>query len=208
MSRDYKKKANGSGGSGRPMGVGILIGLLLGLGLALGVALYITKGPDPFVDKHQSAPTSPASTAFRKGAQQSKQEGTGANKSEEAQAGKESEDHQVAKLEFDFYKILPGWEQAVSDRDFSRKSKSSDKEVYYLQVAAFPDPAGADNLKARLALSGIESRIQTAELPDGKIWHRVRLGPFDNQNELNASRSALKELDLEANLIKVRPMGQ
>jgi cell division protein FtsN len=186
MSRDYRKKANGSGGSGRPMGVGILIGLLLGLCIALAVALYINKGPSPFVNKYEPAPSSPA---------EAKEDGPG-------QAPEQ------VKLEFDFYKILPGWEEAVSDRDFKRKSSVNPKEIYFLQVAAFPDPADADNLKARLALSGIESKIQTAELPDGKIWHRVRVGPFSDQQELNTSREALRDLKLEANLIKVRQQGK
>ncbi len=169
------------------MGVGILIGLLLGLAMALGVALYINKGPNPFVDKYEPAPSGDTQVAAKKGSTDAKPE--------------------EAKIEFDFYKILPGWEEAVTDREFRRQSAATDKEVFYLQVAAFPDPAAADNLKARLALSGIESKIQTAELPDGKIWHRVRLGPFVNEDELNASREALKQLNLEANLIKVRQPG-
>jgi cell division protein FtsN len=78
------------------------------------------------------------------------------------------------------------------------------KEVYFLQVAAFQNPSDADNLKARLALAGIETQIQTATLPDGQVWHRVRVGPFSNQDELRKSRAALKENKLEANLIKVR----
>ena len=92
----------------------------------------------------------------------------------------------------------------MTDREFKRQTARTSKEVYFLQVAAFPKPADADNLKARLALAGIESKIQTAQLPDGKIWHRVRIGPFIDQNELSDSREALKRIDLEANLIKVR----
>lgn len=187
MSRDYKKRGNASSG-GRPMGIGIIIGVLLGLAIALAVALYINKGPNPFVEKFQPAPSAGAPAAKgEKGAQAPSEE---------------------VKLEFDFYKILPGWEEAISDRQFNRQKAAADREVYFLQVAAFPDPSDADNLKARLALSGIESKIQTAELPDGKIWHRVRLGPFTDQSELNASRQALKELQLEANLIKVRQPQQ
>ena len=195
MSRDYRKKGgNGSGGGGRPVGMGILIGLLLGLALALGVALYINKGPNPFVKKYEPAPSGDASLKLKPGSSDDK-------------SGKSNAKPEAAKIEFDFYKILPGWEQAVTDREFKQKSADTGKDVFYLQVAAFPDPAAADNLKARLALSGIESKIQTAELPDGKIWHRVRLGPFSNEDELNASREALKELNLQANLIKVRQPG-
>jgi cell division protein FtsN len=88
--------------------------------------------------------------------------------------------------------------------EIRRAPPPSAKEVYFLQVAAFQNPAEADNLKARLALAGIESRIQTAQLPDGKIWHRVRVGPFTDMKELNASRAVLTDNNYEANLIKVR----
>ncbi|UCD68240.1 MAG: SPOR domain-containing protein [Betaproteobacteria bacterium] len=182
MSRDHRKKRIGSSAAGRPMHLGIIIGLLLGLGIALAVALYINKDPNPFVDKYEHA--------------------AAATKTDGAKSGTEE-----VQLEFDFYKILPGWEEAISDREFRRQSAAVDEQVYFLQVAAFPDPADADNLKARLALSGIESKIQTAELADGKIWHRVRLGPFSEESELNASREALRQLKLEANLIKVPQPG-
>ena len=188
MSRDYKKKSDRAGGSARPMGAGILIGLLLGLCIALGVALYINKASNPFVDKYESAPSPPVAAAAKKGIEQSKTSDL--------------------KLEFDFYKILPGWEEAVTDREFRRQTARTSKEVYFLQVAAFPKAADADNLKARLALSGIESKIQTAQLPDGGIWHRVRVGPFSDENELSDSREALKRINLEANLIKVREPTQ
>lgn len=189
MSRDYRKNGKGPGGP-RPMGVGILIGLLLGLVIAIGVALYINRGPSPFVEKVAPVPATSGPMSAKK------------------ESAKKEQQPEEIKLEFDFYKILPGWEEAVTDRQFKRPSTTGDKEVYFLQVAAFPKPADADNLKARLALSGIESKIQTAELPDGSIWHRVRVGPFSDQNELNESRQALKELNLEANLIKVRQPGQ
>lgn len=182
MSRDYKNSGKPQR-NGNPLGTGILIGLLLGLCLALGVALYINRAPSPFVDKQRSTPAAEKSsgrdsvTAPQKAAEQ--------------------------KPRFDFYKILPGTEEAVTG-EIRRAPPPAAREVYYLQVAAFQNPAEADNLKARLALAGIESRVQTAELPDGKIWHRVRVGPFTDMKELNASRAVLIDNNYEANLIKVR----
>jgi cell division protein FtsN len=176
MSRDYKD-AGQTPTRGNPLGVGVLIGLLLGLCLALGVALVINKGPSPFVDK-RSQPV----TAERKQA-------IGAPE---------------VKPRFDFYKILPGSEEHVTDREFKRDATPEAKEVYFLQVAAFQNPADADNLKAQLALAGVESKIQTAQLPDGKTWHRVRVGPFTDMDKLNASRTTLKQNNLESFLIKVR----
>lgn len=195
MSRDYKHvgtAANTSAKAGSPMGVGILIGLLLGLCIALGVALYINKGANPFVQKQK--PPEPA----REAAPQDK--GAATDKAAKADAPSSGQ----AKPRFDFYKILPGTEEAVTDKEFKRAPAASAKEVYFLQVAAFQNPSDADNMKAKLALAGIEAQIQTATLPDGKVWHRVRVGPFSSQDELSKSRTALKENSIEANLIKVR----
>ena len=199
MSRDYKTSGTAApNGRGNPMGVGILIGLLLGLCIALGVALYINKGANPFVQKAK-----PADAAGRE---------TPAAETTHAPSSVSSADRPAktaeAKPRFDFYKILPGTEEAVTDKEFKRTPPASSKEVYFLQVAAFQNPADADNLKARLALAGIEAQIQTATLPDGRVWHRVRVGPFSNKDELGKSRAALKENNLEANLIKVREPTQ
>jgi cell division protein FtsN len=197
MSRDYKNSGPAAGnGRGSPMWVGILIGLLLGICLALGVALYINKGANPFVQKQKSAENAPRETPSAEAPKPASPPGEKPGKTGDA------------KPRFDFYKILPGREEAVTDKEFKRSPPTSAKEVYFLQVAAFQAPADADNLKARLALAGIEAQIQTATLPDGRVWHRVRVGPFSNQDELNKSRAALKKNKLEANLIKVREPTQ
>ncbi len=198
MSRDYKNvRTAASEGSGNSIWAGILIGLLIGLCIALGVALYINKGANPFFQKQRAADR----TADKPG--NSQKEGVAGETSKTAASDKHARSSE-AKPRFDFYKILPGSEEAVTDREFRRPTQVTTKEVYFLQVAAFQSPTDADNLKARLALSGIEAQIQTATLPDGQVWHRVRVGPFSNQDELGKSRAALKDNKLEANLIKVR----
>ena len=197
MNRDYKNvgTARNTAQSGNPMGVGILIGLLLGLCIALGVALYINKGVNPFAQK-QKQPDAAKEAPAREPAKSA----TSAEK-----PGKPGETAATqTKPRFDFYKILPGTEEAVTDKEFRRAAPASVKEVYFLQVAAFQNPSDADNMKARLALAGIEAQIQTATLPDGQVWHRVRVGPLRGQDELSKSRTALKENNIEPNLIKVR----
>lgn len=191
MNRNYDSGGSSPGRGGTPLGVAVVIGVLLGLCIALGVALYINKSANPFLEK-QKQPASPPGQAAATG--------------EQNQAAVQSKAEPKPKL--DFYKILPGREEAVTDKEFKPSSKPAAKDVFFLQVAAFQNPADADNLKARLALAGIESRIQTAQLPDGKIWHRVRVGPFHDMNELEASRAALKQNNLEANLIRVKEAPQ
>jgi cell division protein FtsN len=69
------------------------------------------------------------------------------------------------------------------------QSKAADR--LWLQAGAFASESEAENLKARLALSGWEAAIQSAALPDKSIRYRVRLGPYDNTDELNRMKTEL-----------------
>ena len=132
-----------------------------------------------------------------------------------SQAGTKGEDRKAgvaaeAKPRFDFYKILPGNEEPATDqqlREAQKKSATSEKEAFFLQAGAFQSTADADNLKARLALLGIEATIQTTTVPDKGVWHRVRVGPYTSVEELTRTRDTLRQNGLETSLIKVRETG-
>jgi cell division protein FtsN len=188
MSKDYKRPEPKARGSGSSLLIGILIGLVLGLGIALGVAWYINKMPSPFLSRPPATKSEPAKDAPAKGAE------TAATASD-------------GKPRFDFYKILPGTEEPATDQqmtDAQKKSSAAVKETFFLQAGAFQNAPDADNLKARLALLGIEASIQTTTLPDKGVWHRVRVGPYTSVEELNRTRDALKQNGVDTTLIKVR----
>jgi cell division protein FtsN len=73
-------------------------------------------------------------------------------------------------------------------------------ERMYLQVGAFENPSEADNLKARLALSGIQASAQRTQLPDGRVVHRVRIGPYAKPEDMNPMRSRLAEAGFSASV--------
>ena len=192
MSKDYKKAERnpGSRSSGGSLLVGILIGLVLGLSIALGVAWYINKMPSPF-----TRPAPPAKAAKGDAREVAKAD----NKSLTAIPD--------SKPRFDFYKILPGYEQPATDQQFKDAQKAStegEKETFFLQAGAFQNAPDADNLKARLALIGVEATIQTATLPERGVWHRVRIGPYASIEELNRTRDTLKQNGYNTELIKVQ----
>lgn len=190
MSKDYKRPEPKSRSSGSSLLIGILIGLVLGLGIALAVAWYINKMPSPFLSRPPAVKSEPA-----KGAQ------TPARSEEKTAKAPEG------KPRFDFYKILPGTEEPATDqqlRDAQKKSTAAARETFFLQAGAFQGASDADNLKARLALLGIEATIQTTTLPDKGVWHRVRVGPYTSVEELNRTRDTLKQNGVETALIKVR----
>ena len=72
------------------------------------------------------------------------------------------------------------------------------------RAGSFQNAPDADNLKARLALVGIEATIQTTNLPEKGVWHRVRVGPYSDVEELNRIRGVLKQNGVDAALVKVR----
>ena len=73
---------------------------------------------------------------------------------------------------------------------------------FWLQAGAFASASDAENLKARLALSGWEAAVQTVALPDKTLRYRVRLGPYDNTDELNRIKTELGNRGFDVAVIK------
>ncbi len=195
MSRDYKSSLKRSPQkNSNPMLVGIIIGLFIGLAISLGAALIITSWPSPFVNRSHSAKRIAAKSAL----------------------ANTVPNHRLAPQEppkphFDFYTILPGTEAPATDQEIKRASQRADRRNfqtrYFLQVGSFPAETDADNLKAKLALLGVESVIQSAVLPGKGIWHRVRIGPLTGLQELKRIRATLARNHLPSSLIKIRQAG-
>src|SRR6185436_13064599 len=112
------------------------------------------------------------------------------------------------KPKFDFYKILPGTEESVSEAELKARSAKGQqdpaKDVYFIQAGSFQNPADADNQKARLAILGFESSVEPANLPEKGVWYRVRLGPYTKVEEINRVRQALAQNGIDASLVKIK----
>ena len=118
------------------------------------------------------------------------------------------------KPRFDFYKILAGGEEPVSERELRERLRTAaapksqvaavSQDVYFIQAGAFQNPADADNQKARLAILGFESNVEPTNLPDKGTWYRVRLGPYTKVDELNKVRQSLAQNGIDANLVKLK----
>jgi len=195
MPRDYKPAPQKSkpSGKGSSFFSGFLVGLILGIGVSVGVALFVKGGESPFVARDANEPrvetqaaepvVKPAETA-----------------NPNAPAG---------KPRFDFYTILPGSESAVTEQEIKQSKGQQQaapevvKENYFLQVGAFQTEQEADNMKAKLALLGLEAVVQTANVPDKGVWHRVRVGPFTDIDQIGKARTELTKNGFNADLIKI-----
>ena len=77
--------------------------------------------------------------------------------------------------------------------------------MYVLQLGAFTRQQDAESLKARLALVGMNARIQPVRL-DRQTYYRVRIGPTSDLDQLNEERARLQEHRFDSILIRFRPV--
>jgi len=183
LARDYKHvRRNAPGTQGFTGWTGLLIGLSIGLAVALGVFLHY-RNPAP------ERPT-PEATAAPASAQASETAPPAP-----APAG--------APPEYDFYKMLPEQEVEVpkdARAPVNPVAPAGVRGDVTLQVGSFKGMDQAEKMQARLALQGIESRIQRFTLQD-ETWYRVRIGPIGTVEELDAVRAKLAEAEVEATAV-------
>jgi cell division protein FtsN len=196
MSRDYKPSTNNtkksSGGS--PLLTGLLIGILVGIGLALLVIMFLKSGDSPFNENEAIPRQNP-------------------NKYDDLAKPADADNDKPAvedKTRFDFYTILPGKEKQLTSEEINapKESAAVTKNIYYLQVGAFQTTDEADNMKAKLALQGFETVVQTASIPNKGVWHRVRVGPMSDLDTINNSKTELAQAGFNADLIKMDSSAQ
>jgi cell division protein FtsN len=164
------------------------MGALLGLVLASGVTFYFmserhevwrekTDAPRP--DPQRPAPADPEhSTA--------------------AAAGEK----------YDFYEMLPNFEVVVPEKDKEVKrglpatARIDRPGVYVLQAGSYRNQSDAERVRAQLSLQGIDAKVQRVAV-DSDVWHRVRIGPVTNLDQLNKLRKQLQSADFDALVIRV-----
>jgi cell division protein FtsN len=177
--------------------LGIFVGVVLGLAVALGIAFYLNKTPIPFLT---AKPKQPEKDGAAKGAPIAGLPQTASTAPGTAE-----------KPKFDFYKILPGTEEPVSEQELRERAKGAKSQqdpakdvVYFIQAGSFQNPADADNQKARLAILGFDSSVEPANLPDKGTWYRVRLGPYTKVDDINRVRQNLAQNGIDASLVKMK----
>jgi len=201
MSRNTGNKSAAPRKSGNPLLTGILVGMVIGVGMAAGLAWYIMKSPSPFVQNEPVIAKPPADIA-----KPVAPAGTALPNASSAASGVVD-----GKPRFEFYKVLTDKQDTSvaapakpADKPQPAKPQTADEkpvtanEPYFLQAGSFSNADDAEKLKARLALLGIEASTQIATIPDKGVWHRVRMGPYKNTDEMNRARNLLKQNGMDA----------
>ena len=204
--------------------IGLVVGLLIGLALALGVALYVTKAPNPFVNKV------PARGAGQDAAEVEKNRNWDPNA---ALAGRNPAPTASAASPLAVVRptltpptvidpILPAASaplpvrQAASGASAptvaaapsSRASQATPSAgaspfSYFVQAGAYSRSEDAEQQRAKLAMLGVESRLTERE-QGGRMVYRVRVGPFDRRDEAESTKDKLGESGVESALVAVQ----
>lgn len=190
MARDYKHQVRRKPRrKPAPPWVWMLAGL--GIGLFVALLIYLKAGPDdaPVARVVEAPPM--------------EREARGVKKEAPAPIPP------PPRPRFDFYTTLPEMEVVVPEDEITGSRKEGVRQVdkpgtYLLQAGSFRTHEQADRLKAQLALLGLETGIQTVSINDRETWHRVRVGPFRDLDELHKIRVQLKSHKVDAILIRVR----
>ncbi|MBL0142104.1 MAG: SPOR domain-containing protein [Betaproteobacteria bacterium] len=210
MPKDFKNNPppRDAGRTAHPMLLGMIIGLLMGIVIALGVALWLNRLSSPFMEK--AKPIEPLAKIGPTQPPKPEEKGSPAEKA--------AEKPRTDRPRFEFYTMLPG-EKEVTDKEAKAAAKPREPakagpgsspaqpkphsgEAYWLQAGAFGEEKDADNLKAKIAFSGLEAAVKPAEIPGKGTLYRVRLGPYQSLEDANRIKAALSQNGVDVTIIR------
>lgn len=171
-----------------------VIWLFGGILIGLGLAWYLSaKG---FIPQPQAVPPDAVDTADES--------------AEEAVLPDEpaGNEEKSSKPRYDFFTVLPEMEVVVPEQELSQRSAPENTtattdptDSYLLQVGSFKSASDADQLKAQLALSGVDASVQSVKVNDA-TWYRVRVGPVNGARQADEIRRRLQDNGIESLVMK------
>jgi cell division protein FtsN len=187
LSRDYKgvrRHTHVAVGQAFNGWVGLGVGLGLGLLVALGVHLYYRNQVQVTAEPVPAPAQAPASEVA----------------TDESIVG--GVDASPDSPDFGFYEMLPKQEVEVPDDSRAKGTARTPLPTgdVILQAGSFKQATEAEKMVARLAVEGVDAKIQRASVDD-ETWYRVRIGPIATAEELHVVQSKLREAEITATAV-------
>ena len=203
--------------------LGFAMGLLIGLAAALGVALYVTKAPNPFVNKVPArTPTQDAAEAERNRNWDPNSPLAGRNPAPGTTASGVVSGGPTLLPPPVIEPIVPAPASAprtgragaargpaLAQGASPRASQAATSALtggpftYFVQAGAYSRSEDAEQQRARLAMLGMESRLTERE-QGGRMVYRVRVGPFDRREDAETTKERLTDSGVDAALVAVQ----
>lgn len=199
--------------------LGIFIGLVLGLGIAAAVAYTLMRNNPAFQPPEKRDAKEAAREAVRAKVEPEKSKldffkvlpgGDEAKKEQQAKAP-ERPDRAVVDQARERQNPKPAEKTEKAEAPADAKVASVEEKApvsakpgdrFWLQTGSFSTEADAENLRARLALAGWEANVQQGLTPDKAVRWRVRMGPYDNTDELTRMRNEVARRGFDVAIIK------
>jgi cell division protein FtsN len=202
---------------------GIFIGIIVGLGLAAGVAFWLIRNNPPAPSAAAGKDSGPAVAAGKSatsdkprfdfykilpGVEEPKiQTERKADRTGDRAVAEQSRESGATPRAVPAPVPAPGSSPPASNADKVATAEPPAKaqkagERYWLQAGSFSAQSDAENLKARLALGGWEANVQEGTLPDKGVRYRVRLGPYDDADELGRMKAELARRGFDVAVIR------
>ena len=211
--------------------IGLLMGVVISLAVALWLNRLSNPFMEKGRKEQSEAPTRlgtaqppPPPEAARAAAKAAE----AAKSAEDAKKAPEKASPKSERPRFEFYQILPG-DKDAGEKDAKAAPKAPPPappapttaaaappkpgsspatpkphggETYWLQAGAFAEEKEADNLKARIAFTGLEATVRPVTIPDKGTLYRVRLGPYQSLDDANRIKVALAQNGVGAAIIR------
>ncbi len=213
--------------------LGFIIGVVVGLAAALAVAVYVTKVPVPFMNKGQTRSADqdaeeakknkdwdPNAPLYGKNPAKAPQPSASGPVTVApapvvaapvaAPAKPEAKAAETKATEGKAAEVKKPEAKAAASADpigelAKAKTGATEGEpfVYWVQVGAYRTAEDAESQRAKLSLTGIETKISERE-QSGRTVYRVRVGPFDKKEEGEKTKEKLDKSGLETALVRVQ----
>ena len=186
--RRSSRSTRSSSGDSFPGWLWMLFGLAIGLAVAF--AVHVKDRKPTVAETGRPAPASMQSSL-----------------DDNDESGGSGAPAEPKESRFGFYEMLPNFEVVIPEQEANVKADTEPQAVvqpglYVLQAGSFSSYADADRRRAELAMQGIESKIQRVTIDD-RTYHRVRIGPTADLDELNMLRSRLRAAKIDALRIRL-----
>ncbi|MDR0233459.1 MAG: SPOR domain-containing protein [Zoogloeaceae bacterium] len=160
---------------------GVFIGLVLGISFAALLVWAVNQIPVPFTEKEEVARINTSETPMNL----------------PGKPGDTPNAADKAKATVDAPTVAP---VTPPPAPLPEVTPAPPEKRHYVQAGSFSSPEEADNLKATLAMQGVEASVRQVILQD-KTFYRLIVGPYEKAEDARKSRAELARLGVETILI-------
>ena len=199
--------------------LGFILGVVVGLAVALAVAVYITKVPVQFMNKGQSRTPDQEAAETKKNKDWDPNAPLYGKNPAKPAVPAEATPSPSASASPAATAVVPSTGAAsapVAKKELkpavtadplgdlaNARSASTDPFIYFVQVGAYRTPEDAESQRAKLSLSGVETKVSERE-QSGRTVFRVRSGPFDKREDADRIKEKLDATGMETALVRVQ----